>query len=80
MAGLSIEQRIPERYPKEGKCILCGSEEIEFSPAEIDEAGLTYHCTCYECGAKFDECYDLVFAGNWNIIDKNGTEYEDKET
>ena len=40
MAGLSIEQRIPERYPKEGKCILCGSEEIEFSPAEIDETGL----------------------------------------
>lgn len=79
MAGLSIEQRTPERYPEEGKCILCGSVEIEFSSAEIDEAGLTYHCTCCECGATYDECYDMVFAGNWNIRDKNGTEYEDAE-
>lgn len=67
-------------YPEEGKCPLCGGINIIFANQDIDEAGLTYYCECEDCGARYAECYDLVFAGNWNIYDKDGNKYEDLPT
>jgi transcription elongation factor Elf1 len=65
------------RKAEQNVCPICGSENISYSCGEIDETGVTYECECSYCGASFNECYDLVFAGNWNITDKDGNEYED---
>ena len=64
-------------HPVEDKCPLCGSSDIEFGTAEIDDAGVSFECECKECGATFTECYNMVFAGDWNVVDKDGNEYED---
>lgn len=67
-------------YPEENKCPLCGEQEdIEYF-GEKDDAGYTYHCECNKCGATYLECYNLVFAGNYAIRDKDGKTYEDLYT
>lgn len=75
-----MEEKQLNTYPEEGKCPICGSNKIYFSGSDIDSAGLTYHAECEECGTTFCECYDLVFAGHWNIEDKEGNRYEDLPT
>jgi transcription elongation factor Elf1 len=75
-----MEERKIDNYPEEGKCPLCSSKNVYFYPMNRDDAGLTYHAKCEDCGAKYDECYDLIFAGNWNIYDKENNKYEDMPT
>lgn len=75
-----MEELETNNYPKQGICPICGSDNVAYEVSKIDEAGLTYPCECHSCGAKFDECYDLVFAGNWNIYDKDNNKYEDMPT
>lgn len=75
-----MEEKKLDSYPQEGKCPICGSDNVAFSTSKVNEAGLEYECTCHSCGAEFKECYDLVFAGNWNIYDKTGQKYEDLPT
>ena len=69
-----------DTYPEQGKCPKCGSDDIFYETGDVDDAGFTYHATCQNCGTIFCECYDLVFAGHWNIKDKEGNEYEDLPT
>lgn len=59
---------------KEGTCPCCGSEDIEYGAFEVDmPTGIYYPCTCNECGATFDEWYNVSFEGQWNIYaDKVG--------
>lgn len=67
-------------YPEENKCPVCGEKEnIEYQGG-LDDGGYTYHCTCGNCGATYHECYDMIFAGDYCIKDKDGNEYEDLYT
>lgn len=76
-----MTERKLDVYPQESVCPLCQEEaDIEFDSGSVDDAGFTYYCTCGNCGATWHECYDLVFAGNWSIKDKDGNDYEDLPT
>lgn len=68
------------RYPVEGECPFCKSYDVDFQPAIVDDAGVTYKCECQRCHATFNQCYDMIFAGNWDIRDARGVEYEDCPT
>lgn len=65
-----------DTYPEKGKCPFCGSENLKYKDLEVTEAGVQYDATCKYCGGTFAECYDLVFAGHWELKDANGVEYE----
>lgn len=67
-------------YPKVGTCPVCDGEQVEIGSAVIDEAGLHHPCTCEECNATWDECYDLIFTGHWNIYTGDDEECEDLPT
>lgn len=69
-------------YPKECKCPKCGSYNVYYAKSELDEDGevLTYRGECEDCGTKYCEWYALVFAGQRNIVDKDGNVYEDLKT
>lgn len=67
-------------YPQEGTCPLCQSTNVDFQSNPVDEAGFSYSCECLTCGATWEDCYDLVFAGQWNIADKKGNEFDDLPT
>lgn len=73
-----MEELKLDTYPEECKCPKCGSYDVYYAPFELDEDGevLTYRAECENCGTKYCECYDLVFAGQWNIVDKEGNRYE----
>lgn len=66
-------------YPEECRCPKCGSYYVYYARFELDEDGevLTYRGECEDCGTKYHECYNLVFTGQWNIVDKDGNIYED---
>ena len=66
------------KYAKEGICPLCNSKNIEFGIAEVEfPTGVVQPCTCEDCGAKFDEWYDISFSGQWNIMaDKIGEDID----
>ena len=69
-----------DTYPKEKTCPVCDGTQIEMGPAVIDDAGLSYHCTCKECKATWDECHSTTFAGHWNIYTGDDEECEDLPT
>lgn len=69
-----------DTYPETDICPLCGSDQVEYSDGTVDHAGYSYTCECHDCKARWNECYDMVFAGCWNIVDKDGQEYEDLPT
>lgn len=69
-----------DTYPEVGRCPLCKSYNVSFGATDIDDNGVTYECKCRDCGAYWDECYDMVFAGNWNIYDSEDNEYENLPT
>ena len=64
---------IKKIYHKQGKCPVCGSEEITYDGSEIDGQYMYYKCCCDKCNSTFDEFYELVYANIENIIrgDKN---------
>ena len=74
------EKRELDVYPEQGKCPLCGSKNVSFLSGEVDEAGYSYQCCCDDCDGNWLESYTMVFAGNWNIQDKDGNDYEDLPT
>lgn len=77
----TVEPRpLPDTYPKQGVCPLCHSNKVSFGAMDMNESGATYERECQNCGANWDECYDIVFAGNWNIYDGDGNEYENLPT
>lgn len=73
-----------KKYAQEGVCPCCGSENIDYGSFELDmPTGGYFECTCNECGATFDEWYDITFNSQWNITaDKVGEDMEklDSET
>ena len=69
-----------DTYPEVGRCPLCKSYNVSFGATDIDDGGVTYECKCRDCGAYWDECYDLTFAGNWHIYDSEDNEYENLPT
>lgn len=70
---------LPDTYPEPGVCPICNSNQVSFGATDVDD-GVSYECECQDCGACWDECYDMVFAGNWNIYDGDGNEYENLPT
>lgn len=52
---------------QQGVCPVCDSKNINYGAMEVDGEGVCYPAQCEDCGATFHECYDLVFAGHYNI-------------
>ena len=60
------------KHAVEGVCPLCNSNDIEFGVVEVEIGeGVHQPCTCNNCGATFDEWYNLEFDGQWNIYDND---------
>lgn len=49
-----------------GICPLCGSENLDYGAAVIEDVGVMYPWTC-ECGAKGEETYNLEFSGHYAV-------------
>ena len=45
----------------EGKCPICGSENITYGVLEPCGEGIYYPAIYDDCGATFKECYHLTF-------------------
>lgn len=56
------------KYYEQGKCPICGSEQITYDSSEIDGQYMYYKCCCDKCNATFNEFYELIYAGMENII------------
>lgn len=57
------------KFAEEGICPCCGSDDIDYGSFELDmPTGGYFECTCNECGATFDEWYDVTFNSQWNIV------------
>lgn len=67
-----------KKYAQEGICPCCGSDDIDYGVFELDmPTGGYFECNCNECGANFDEWYDVTFNSQWNITaDKVGEDIE----
>ena len=53
---------------EQGICPICNSDNIEYvGSMEITDVGVYYNAYCKDCGASFEEHYDLSFAGHYKI-------------
>ena len=57
------------KYNKDGKCSICGQENIEYGVAEIVENSVVYPCSCPSCNVHWDLVYKMVFETNENIVE-----------
>ena len=56
----------------EGYCPCCGSSNITYGIATIEDTVVSYPCECADCGATWSEDYSLNFCGVSNVYDKDG--------
>lgn len=61
---------------EQGKCPVCGSQNIEYEKFEFDDNGGSYPAECLDCHATFDESYNLVFDDHYNIEGNKNDENE----
>lgn len=45
-----------------GECPVCGSSDLEFDVATIEDGGVCYPFTCNSCGKDSEEWYDLNYS------------------
>lgn len=45
-----------------GKCPKCGSTNIDYDAIEVQDNQVYYPCTCENCGAEFEEWYNLEYS------------------
>jgi len=50
-----------------GKCVWCGSEDIEYGESVIGGDQLGYKISCNECNRKSVEWYKLVYVGSTKL-------------
>lgn len=51
----------------QGTCPICNSTNLTYGTIEITDVGVFYPATCEDCGADFEEHYNLSFAGHYKI-------------
>ena len=49
---------------EQGTCPYCGSDEIDYDQCDHEDDMICYRATCCDCGRKFEEWYELKFAGH----------------
>jgi hypothetical protein len=52
---------------EQGKCPVCGSNELDYSSIKIDTGQIAYPWTCKSCQSSGDEWYELQFIEHNNI-------------
>ena len=50
-----------------GKCLVCGSDELDYDGFIVEDGSAEYRWLCKNCGVSGREFYDLVF--NEHILD-----------
>ena len=58
---------VKERKGREYICPVCDSKNTDSSGSEIEGGYITYHYYCKDCGATYDEDFELVFSGFDNV-------------
>lgn len=61
---------------EEGKCPVCGSQNIEYGEFKHDEESCCYSVECLDCHATFIEVYNMVFDDQYNIEKNKDDENE----
>jgi len=61
-----------QKYYDKGRCPVCGSGNITYD-GSINKDGdyIFYKAVCDNCNTKFDEYYELIYAGIENIVKGN---------
>lgn len=44
-----------------GICPVCGKDDIQWHGSDICDNSIRYDAECLDCGAYFEEWYNLVF-------------------
>lgn len=52
---------------RQGICPICGSENLTYGTIDVTDMGVFYPTFCEDCGADFEEHYDLSFVGHYKI-------------
>ena len=52
---------------KQGTCPVCGSENVKYDVLEAGENEAYYPVICEDCHATWEEYYNLIFNGCYNI-------------
>lgn len=58
----------------EGYCPVCGSSCINYGSMDIEDNVVSYPAQCNDCGATWNEDYELVFCGVSDVYDKDGNQ------
>lgn len=56
-----------EKHQEQGKCPICGSEEITYEVIEVADNSVYYPAMCDNCHATWKEYYNLEFSGHYDI-------------
>lgn len=56
---------------KQNTCPVCGSENIKYDALEVKENEVYYPALCKDCYATWEEYYNLIFSGHYNIENGN---------
>ena len=60
----------------EDRCPLCGSPVLNYGSFELHDTSVEYPTECRSCGATWVQWYDFVYAGNTDVMDKDGKEID----
>lgn len=58
-----MEKENKEIVSAEGVCPICQSENVSYGVLEPDDDGIFYPVECDNCGATWNECYNIEFSG-----------------
>jgi len=64
---------------EQGKCPLCGDEELNYDVSDFVENDVVYPWDCPNCGAEGKEFYTLEFSSHGQVRTKDGTEIENSD-
>lgn len=56
---------------RECTCPVCGSSMVNYGSSDLNDDIMSYPCECADCGATWNEDYELVFCGISNVYDKD---------
>ena len=60
------------KFNRENTCPLCGSNSIDYDASESSDNCMWYPCTCEDCGATWQEVYEVTFNQVDEVVDKDG--------
>lgn len=60
------------KFNRENTCPLCGSNNVVFDSSELDGGAMWYPCECEDCGATWQEVYEVTFNQVDEVVDKDG--------